>query len=48
MVGPSKRVSVPLPPDEAVSDFLKVKPTKDMPRPGPRRGKAKTKKAKGA
>jgi hypothetical protein len=34
-------VRIPLPPDEAVSDFLKVKPTAEMPRPGRRRGKRK-------
>jgi hypothetical protein len=30
-------VRIPLPPDEAVSDLLKVKVTKEMPRPGARK-----------
>jgi hypothetical protein len=32
-------VKIPLPPDEAVADLLRVKPTEDMPRPGARKGK---------
>jgi hypothetical protein len=38
-----KPVHIPLDPDVAVADFLKVKPTAEMPRPGKPK-KAKTKK----
>lgn len=39
-----KPVKIPLGPDEAVGDFLKVKPTAEMPRPGARPPKASKKK----
>lgn len=38
-----KPIRIPLPPDEAISDFLKVKPTDEMPRPGKRKPKAEKK-----
>jgi hypothetical protein len=37
-------IRIPLPPDEALADLLKVKPTADMPRPSKR---PKTKRKKG-
>jgi hypothetical protein len=40
-------VRIPLPPDEAVGDFLKVKPTDEMPRPGGRKGRPKKAAKKG-
>jgi hypothetical protein len=40
----NKPVRIPLPPDEAVADLLRVKPTEDMPRPGARKGKQGNKK----
>jgi hypothetical protein len=33
-MGREKPLVIPLPPDEAVADFLKVRPTPAMPRPG--------------
>jgi len=41
-----KPVKIPLGPDEAVSDLLKVRPTPEMPRPGGRRPRKPTKKKK--
>ena len=44
VMGHEKPIRIPLPPDEAVSDFLKVRPTADMPRPGARGAKTKKRK----
>jgi len=41
MANHSKPVRIPLKEDEAVKALLQVKPTKDMPRPGAQRTKAK-------
>lgn len=38
-----KPIRIPLPADEAMGDFLKVKPTDEMPRPGTRKPKKTTK-----
>jgi hypothetical protein len=42
------KIHIPLPFDEAMRGLLKVKPTKDMPRPGaqPTKPKKKTKREK--
>jgi hypothetical protein len=39
---PGKTIRIPLKTDEALRELLKVKPTKDMPRPGAaKKGKAR-------
>jgi hypothetical protein len=40
-------VRIPLPPDEAVADLLRVKPTAEMPRPGKRKAKPRASKKGG-
>ena len=40
----AKTLSIPLPPEEAIADLLKVRPTADMPRPSNKKPKAKKKK----
>jgi len=42
-----KPIHIPLPPDVAIAEFLKVKPTADMPRPGKRKTKPTKKPKKG-
>lgn len=34
MPRPGDKIHIPLPPDDAVIAFMRVKPTADMPRPG--------------
>ncbi len=34
MARPGDKIHIPLPEDEAIRGLFKVKPTKDMPRPG--------------
>lgn len=42
---PGDKIHIPLPTDEALRLALKVKPTKDMPRPGAAKKKAPKKKS---
>jgi hypothetical protein len=42
---PGDKIKIPLPFEETVRGLLKVKPTKDMPRPGAHPIKAKKKRA---
>ena len=46
MPHPGDKIHIPLPLDEALRGLLKVKPTKDMPRPGTNPTKPKKKQAK--
>ena len=43
---PATNIHIPLTESEAVSLLLRVKPTKDMPRPGASKSKAKSKRTK--
>jgi hypothetical protein len=48
MPHPGDKVHIPLKTDDALRAFLKVKPTKDMPRPGQRRRRSPQKNGSGS
>ena len=43
MAKPATPIRIPLPTEEAIALIARVKPTKDMPRPGAQKGKSKPK-----